>query len=300
MTVATTVPANMLPGARDIPGLGVHLRNSLGHLVHIDAINPADLLEHELVYKITDYGLELRGYMARFLAHSRTDLGDYDAVLAQEYKIDAGARSKKGNRTYTSFDALRQVEVKMQDRRAFGPQLDVARAGLDDMIRRHGAGARPILMTLVSLAFGVGEKEDKVDMAALLALRRQNFDDEAWPDIQRAIGDAIRVVGTKEYLRILARPNLNATFEPIKLALSAIDPAPEDFDLPSPRRQVEQSRPAVTAALECLKDGNVTEAAVILARLLRDLGGDVTDEVSAWVDACCNNYTVKETDDDMR
>lgn len=299
MTV-TTVPAKMLPGACDIPGMGIHLRNSLGHLVHIDGIAPADLLEHELVYKITDYGLELRGYMARFLAHSRTDLGDYDAVLAQEYKIDAGARSKKGNRTYTSFDGLRQVEVKMQDRRAFGPQLDVARAGLDDMIRRHGAGARPILMTLVSLAFGVGEKEDKVDMAALLALRRQNFDDEAWPDIQRAISDAIRVVGTKEYLRILARSTLNATFEPIKLALSAIDPAPEDFDLPSPRRQVEQSRKTVAAALGDLMEGDVPAAASALAQLLVDLGGEMSPDVTQWRRTGCENYFVKGTADDLQ
>lgn len=272
-----------LPGVADIPGRGLHLPNAMGHLVHLDSISAADLLEHEMVYTITGYGIELSGYMARFLAHSRNDLTTYDLVLLQDYNIDAGARSRRGNRTYTSFDGLRRIEVKMQDRKSFGPSLETARTGLDDMIRRHGAGASTILTTLVNMAFGLGDKDDKVDVAAITALRRLTFDDPAWPGIRKALEDAIRMDGTKEYLRLFQRRSQDAKWEPIRLNLAKIDPGPDDFDQPSPRRQAEIARKEVTEAVRDLMNGHGISAGLRLAGLLLRIdGADIADEVRAW------------------
>lgn len=57
-----------------------------GGYVPVEMIKPADKLEDEVVRKVIDYAKGLSAQIGRFRGHTMTDLGEFDALLAQEYK----------------------------------------------------------------------------------------------------------------------------------------------------------------------------------------------------------------------
>jgi hypothetical protein len=226
-----------IPGAVEIDGV-TYLRNALGDLTALSNIKPMDRLMDELVRKVAGYGEDLSAELARFAAHTDADIAALDALIAQDYGVEP--KETKGNRTFTSFDGLLQVKVAVSERIVLGPELQAAKAVLDTLIRERGTGVDPFLMTLIQRAFKV-DQEGKVDIRAILALRRMQVDDPRWADFCRAIDDSVRVVGSKRYIRIYRRPNHQAAWTMVPLDLAAVEPSPAAFERRSLRRQVEEA-----------------------------------------------------------
>jgi hypothetical protein len=259
-----------------------YLPDAKGKLTPIDDIPPAELLEDELVKKLVGYAEELSGDLARFLLHSYADIGDFDALLHQEYNV-VPPEGGRGNRTFRTYDGLLSVELRQADRIVFGPTLQVAKTILDEIIRESSAGASKVLVSLVNEAFAV-DKEGKVDFAAILSLRRHKLDHPRWPEVVQAISDSIRVIGSKEYLRFYRRPARKQKPALVPLALSAVQPTPEALDRRSLRRSVEEGRAAAELAATYLLDGAPISALRCLDEALRALGGEgISDaEMKAW------------------
>lgn len=232
MTVQTPPNSNAveIAGAR-------YLRNAQGDLVAETNIKAMDLLMDEMVRKVATYAEDLSAELARFVAHTDADIAALDALIAQDYGVEP--RETKGNRTFVSFDGLLKVQVAVSDRIVLGPELQAAKAVLDAMIIERGEGVDPFLLTLVKRAFRV-DQEGKVDVRAILALRRMQVDDPRWPDFTRAIDDAVRVVGSKRYIRIYRRDSADASWRMVPLDLAAVEPSPAAFARRSLRRQVEE------------------------------------------------------------
>ena len=225
-----------IPGAVTLHGVQ-YLPGPKRTLVPVENIKTQDLLQHEMVYQLTDFALDLSAEIARFNGHSRADLAQFDALLAQEYGVTRDPEFK-GNRTYTSSDGKRQVKIAMNDRVVFGPELQAAKSLLDELITENAAGAGPVLMPLVNMAFRV-DKEGKVDPDLLRAIRRLEVPDSRWPDICRAIDDAERVVDTTSYIRFY-RAGATGKQELIPLDIANAAPTPEAFARRSLRRQVDE------------------------------------------------------------
>ncbi|MBN9530543.1 MAG: DUF3164 family protein [Alphaproteobacteria bacterium] len=262
-----------------------YLRDASGSLVPIDNIKPVDLLMDEMVRKMVGYAEDLSAELARFLSHSNADIAAFDALIDQEYGVKRPEKTK-GNRTFTSYDGNMMVKVAVADRIQLGPELQAAKKLLDALILERAEGADPLLVSLVNQAFGV-EQEGRVDVQAILALRRRELPDPRWADIKRAIDDSIRVVGSKGYLRFYARREAGEEYRMIPMNLAAIEVTPVAFDRRSLRRSVEEAGDDVSVAVGALQAGLFTLAASRLQNALKALGKPAVspEDFVAWLDA---------------
>ncbi|KPF98871.1 sulfate transporter [Rhodopseudomonas sp. AAP120] len=194
------------------------MHDSAGRLVPVGLIKPQHLLEDQTVRKIIGFAQQLSDQISRFRGHTFDDVATFSELLAEQYQAKVGGA--KGNITLSTYDGLSKVVVQIADQLAFGPELQVAKKLVDDCITTWSDGARTEIRALVEHAFQV-DKEGQINRAALFQLRRLDIDDEHWRAAMTALGDAIRVVGSKQYVRFYRRANLAAKWEPITIDLAA-------------------------------------------------------------------------------
>lgn len=214
-----TVALNATTAAAGITMVGdkQYMMDGRGALVPVETIKPADKLEDELVRKIMGFADDLSGQIARFRGHTMTDLGEFDALLAQEYNLTKGG--KKGNRTYQSFDGLLKVQVSVSDFVVFGAQLQIAKGILDELLNEWSAEARPEIRAIITRAFNT-DKEGQVSRSDIYSLLRMDVRDERWQEAMRAIRDAMRIVGSKEYVRFYKRASITDEWQAVTIDLA--------------------------------------------------------------------------------
>ena len=195
-----------------------YMKDSKGRLVPIGIIKPVELLEDQLVAKILGYADELSAQVRRFKGHCTDDVDAFLAILREKYQAERGGT--KGNMTFTSFDGCMKVQIAVADRLTFGAELQVAKDLVDACIAEWSAGATDQIRALVTHAFQV-DKEGQVSRDAIFALRRVEIRDERWQRAMEAIVDSIRVVGSKEYIRIYRRAAPTAKWEAVTIDLAA-------------------------------------------------------------------------------
>lgn len=261
-----------------------YLRDAKGDLKALANITPIDMLMDEMVRKCTAYAEDISAELARFQLHVYADIAAFDALLAQEYGVTQDGASK-GNRTFTSFNGCRQIKVQVADRIQLGPELQIAKRLLDEMIlaRANKAGADSFLVTLVTQAFKV-DQEGKVDVGAILALRRMKVDDPSWEKVTDAIDGAVRIIGTKRYVRFYRRADANGDWQMVPLDIAKAIPTPADTDRRSLRRSVEEGLDAAELAASYLLDGAPISALERLNQAIIALGGTGISEADtqAW------------------
>lgn len=206
-----------LPDSRvDVSGKA-YMPDAKGNLVPVEAIPAAALLEDDTVRKIVGFGLALSEQIGRFRAHTFTDMGDLEALLAQEYRVTKGGA--KGNKTFMTWDGLFKVQVQVADHIDFGPQLQIAKQLIDECLNEWAADSRPELRAIVTRAFNT-DKAGQINRSEIFMLLRLEIEDARWKEAMRAIRDAMRVVGSKVYVRLYRRPAPDAGWEPIAIDIA--------------------------------------------------------------------------------
>jgi hypothetical protein len=195
-----------------------YMTDAKGRFVPLDQVKPVDQLLDQVVRKIIGYASPLAAQVARFRQHSFDDVDAFVALVAQDYGVTLGGQ--KGNLTLTSFDGCLKVQVAIGDNIAFGPELQAAKALVDECLRDWTDGARSELRALIDRAFQV-DKEGKINRGELLGLRRLNITDERWQRAMQALSDSIRVIGSKRYVRCYRRDNANEDWKPIAIDVAA-------------------------------------------------------------------------------
>lgn len=196
-----------------------YMHDAKGNLVPLENVKPEHKLEDEIVRKIIAFAEELSAQIARFRGHTMTDLGDLDALLAQEYGAKIGGA--KGNRTYQTFDGLMKVQVQISDFVDFGPQLQIAKKLLDECLMEWSADSRPEIRAVITKAFST-EKEGQVNRSEIFMLLRLDIDDPRWQDAMRAIREAMRITGSKEYVRFYKRASVTDRPQAITIDLAKV------------------------------------------------------------------------------
>ncbi|MED5550058.1 MAG: DUF3164 family protein [Pseudomonadota bacterium] len=194
-----------------------YMTDGKGSLVPVEAIKPAHKLEDEVVRKVMGYARDLSAQIDRFRGHAFTDLGEFDALLQQDYGTTRGG--KKGNRTYQSFDGLMKVSVSVAEHIDFGPQLQIAKTLVDECLNEWAADSRPELRAIVTRAFNT-DKPGQVNRSEIFMLLRLDIDDARWAKAMEAIREAMRVTGSKTYLRFYQRPAPDAQWEAVTIDMA--------------------------------------------------------------------------------
>lgn len=194
-----------------------YLPDSKGSLVPVELVKAQHKLEDETVRKIIGFARDLSAQIGRFKGHSTTDLGEFDALLEQEYGGRPGGQ--KRNRTYQTFDGLLKVEVRVSDFIDFGPELQVAKGLIDECLVEWTDDARAEVRAVITRAFNT-DKEGQINRSEIFMLLRLDIVDERWRRAQDAIRDAMRVVGSKQYLRFYERDRVDAEWHPITIDLA--------------------------------------------------------------------------------
>ena len=195
-----------------------YMKDAKGRLVPIGIIKPTELLEDQLVGKMMGYADDLSAQIRRFHGHCLADVGALLDLLREQYGVSRGGQ--KGNLTFTSFDGMLRVTIKVADRLTFGPELQVAKELVDECIAEWSAGTSDEIRMLVNHAFQV-DKEGQVSRDRLFALRRVRIDDRRWQRAMDAIVDSIRIVGSKEYITFHRRTTATGKWEPVTISLAA-------------------------------------------------------------------------------
>lgn len=216
MEQATDTP-RVEDGVTTIAGKA-YMTDTKGALMPVELVKPQHKLEDETVRKIVGFARKLNAQIARFRGHTMTDLGEFDALLEQEY----GGRSRpsiKGNRTYRTYDDLMKVKVQVSEKVDFGPELQVAKGLIDECLTEWSDDARAEIRAVVTRAFNT-DKEGQINRSEIFMLLRLDIEDERWRRAQAAIRDAMRVVGSKEYVRFYERDTPDGEWRPITIDLA--------------------------------------------------------------------------------
>ena len=189
------------PGCMEVGGR-TYMPDAKGNLVPRDLVAAQTQLEDETVRKIMSHARDLSSQIGRFRGHTLTDLGELDALIAQEYGLTKGG--PKGNRTYQTFDGCQKVEVRVSDFIDFGSELQVAKALVDECLTEWAAESRPEIQAIVTRAFNT-DKEGQINRSEIFMLLRLAIDDERWGRAMSALRSAMRITGSKEHVRFYER-----------------------------------------------------------------------------------------------
>lgn len=194
-----------------------YMPDARGGYVPLELVKPQHALEDQAVRNIMAHARALSAQIARFKGHTFDDLSALDDLLADQYQVRRGGQ--KGNRTYMSHDGLEKIQVAMADQIDFGPELQQAKALIDECLKEWTDDGRAEIRAIVLRAFKV-EKEGQINKAELFALLRLEIKDPRWLNAMAAIHDAIRVTGSKQYFRFYERSSPTAKFTAVTIDLA--------------------------------------------------------------------------------
>lgn len=189
-------------------------QDAQGRLVPEDAIKPTDLLRDRLVVEVVEKAKTINSLLAHFKAQVFGDIEALEQISAEQYGVKF--RGQKGNLTLSSFDGRYKLLRANHDNIVFTEALQSAKALIDECLQEWSAGVHHGLQVLINDAFRT-DRNGELRTARILALRRHNIDDPRWNRAMEAIGDALRVCGSKTYIRVYERVGNTDEYVPISL-----------------------------------------------------------------------------------
>jgi len=139
------------------------------------------------------------------------------ALLAEKYGAQKGGA--KGNTTFQTLDGCQKVQVQVSDLIDFGPEIQTAKTLIDECLNEWAADSRPEIRAIVTRAFNT-DKEDQINRSEILMLLRLEIEDPRWLKAMEAIRDAMRVTGSKSYVRFYTRDAPDAAWTTITIDLA--------------------------------------------------------------------------------
>lgn len=196
-----------------------YMRNAQGHLVPLELVKPVDQERDRLVRELALIMLDLNARMVAAKGKIFGDVAAFSDLSAEQYGVKRGG--PKGNITLHTFDGSLKLQLATADTITFDERLQAAQALVNECIEEWAQGSRPEIIALVQQAFQT-DKEGKLNVGKILALRRLEITDTRWLEAMKAIGDSIQVIGTKKYIRVYKRVGQTDRYEAIPLDMVAV------------------------------------------------------------------------------
>lgn len=196
-----------------------HMLDSQGRAVPIANVSDADRLMTEVVNTILRYAEELAAQIGRFKAHTFDDVYTTRDLMAERYGLKRGGA--KGGITLTRFDGLARVQIKVAEQLALGPQLQMAKALVDQYIDEFRDKIPAEIMPLLTHAFQM-EKPGVVNTKAIYGLQRLKIIHPIWEQAMKAITESRMVLGSKSYIKIERRADYGAPWAAVSIDLAKV------------------------------------------------------------------------------
>lgn len=193
-------------------------QNAKGHLVPEHLISPADQMIDDLVTELAAKWKSQSEMLAEF---KKTSFGDVHALIGtvnEQYQVKKGG--EKGNVSLFSFDGGYKLLVAVNETIGCGPELQACLEKIQECVQGWKEGAQPELVILANELLATNGK-GSVSIGKLLQLRRYKFDSEDWRLAMKALDEPLRVVGSKQYLRLYERSEAGS-YLPIPLDIAAL------------------------------------------------------------------------------
>ncbi|MBG5922628.1 DUF3164 family protein [Providencia rettgeri] len=194
-------------------------RDAKSCLTPVDLIKDIDIQRDALVGDLVVQAKQLSDLLRRFKIAAFGDIEAFISLSAEQYGVNVGG--KKGNVTLYSFDGRYKIQRAIQDRIAFDERLQGAKTLIDECLKDWVQGAKPEIHSIIDQAFAV-DKEGNINTGAVLSLRRLDIKDTRWISAMEAIGEAIQVVGSRQYVRIYERVGDSDQYAPISLDIAGV------------------------------------------------------------------------------
>lgn len=175
-----------------------YMKGPLGTLVPRSKVRPEDIEEDDLVWRLVNRAEQLQAELAEFRKEALGDALAFKALVTEKYGGTKGGA--KGNMTLRAYDGSLEMQIQVSEFLTFGPALAAAKELIDSCIARWSEGANDNISALVNHAFQTN-KAGAIDTGRVLGLRRLEISDPEWKSAMSAISDAVRVVGSKTYIR---------------------------------------------------------------------------------------------------
>ncbi|MBD9395757.1 DUF3164 family protein [Acidovorax sp. ACV01] len=196
-----------------------YMRNAQGHLVPLELVKPIDQERDRLVRELVAVAKDLN---ARLVAGKSKMFGDVAAfadLSAEQYGVKRGGA--KGNITLHTYDGAYKLQIATAENVTFDERLQAAKALVDECINEWAQNSRPEIIVLVQQAFQT-DREGNINVGRIMGLRQLAIKDERWQAAMTAIGESVKVIGTKQYVRFYERVGSSDRYAPIPLDMVAV------------------------------------------------------------------------------
>ena len=196
-----------------------YMKNAQGYLVPVEQVRPSDLMRDTLVNELIAHASILNQQLTDFKRQTLQDVDAYVSLVAEKYGVQLGG--KQGNVSLLSYDGRYKVERIHAKNIVFSPELQAAKALIEQCIMRWSADARSELKALIMQAFKPNSKGE-LRTGALLGLLRLEIEDEDWQSAMQALKDSIQINGCTTYIRLYERVGMTEQYKLIALDIAGV------------------------------------------------------------------------------
>jgi len=204
----------------DVPEKEAMMVNAQGHHVPLSLVKPEDLMKHEVTLDLVGKAKLVQAEMRSLKELAFSTVFAAKDLIMEKYGAKIGGQ--KGNITLSAYDGKTAVRISVQEQIHFGPELEAAKALIDECIETWSKDGNQNIRALVEHAFQVN-KEGSIDTARVLSLRSVNMKNEkgevdpTWIKAMAAIADAVMVKSTASYVRFYEENPVTGKLETISL-----------------------------------------------------------------------------------
>ena len=192
--------------------------NARGKEIPSSLVKPVDKIRDSVITNIGEQAEFLSNKLLKFKSETFMDINNFLELSASKYDVTFGG--EKGNVTLTNFDGSYKVILNIKESITFDERLQIAKKLIDECIKVWVVGSRDEIKLLVDRAFQV-DKQGQINVRRILELRQVNIQDEHWQLAMVAIGEAITITNSKEYIRVYKRMS-DGAYELINLDIAKL------------------------------------------------------------------------------
>jgi hypothetical protein len=196
--------------------------DSCGNLILLRNIHETDLMYHDLVLSIAVIWKSLSGKIERFKSYNFADITAALGLLNEKYNVARGGRD--GNMTFFTFDRKFKLQIAIQKKLDFGPELQAAESKLYAALEQMtGSGTDSDdagdLKTIVTGAFTL--VDGKLRVSEVLRLRTFKVANALWNEAMAIVNASLIVLSKKKQIRLYER-NEAGDYDAIPLDIAAL------------------------------------------------------------------------------